>query len=294
MLEKLRSPEVVKPSKPKFMISGDSGVGKTFFALDFCKPILVDVEQGATRPQYQEKLKKAGGMYFGREEGSNSFQEVIKLVKELTTKKHEFKTLIIDSFSHLYLTEAADAESRVGNDFGRDAKEANKPTRQLISALEKLDLTVILTAHSKDKWERKGKDIINVGSTFDGYPKLEFILDLWIQINTGGKTFVVKKSRIDSLPQGDSFPLSYDKFKDLYGADILESEHTPLVLATPEEVARLNTLVEGLKVDAETVGKWLTKCDVDTFADMSQTQIQSLIAYCEKKIMELTMTKKEK
>jgi len=294
MLEKLRSPEVVKPSKPKFMISGESGVGKTFFALDFCKPILVDVEQGATRAQYQDKLKKSGGMYFGREEGANSFQEVIKLVKELTVKKHEFKTLIIDSFSHLYLTEAADAETRVGNDFGRDSKEANKPTRQLISALEKLDLTVILTAHSKDKWERKGKDIINVGSTFDGYPKLEFILDLWIEIAKGGKTFIVKKSRISSLPQGDSFPLSYDKFKDLYGAEVLESEHTPLILATPEEVARLNALVDGLKVDKEVVDKWLTKCDVETFGDMSQAQIQSLIAYCEKKIMELTMTKKEK
>ena len=30
----------------------------------------------------------------------------------------------------------------------------------------------------KTKWERRGKDIIDAGSTFDGYDKLEYILDL--------------------------------------------------------------------------------------------------------------------
>ena len=57
MALKAKQPEKVQVSKPKFMISGESGVGKTFFALDFPKPYLIDCEAGATRPQYQEKLK---------------------------------------------------------------------------------------------------------------------------------------------------------------------------------------------------------------------------------------------
>ena len=294
MLEKLKKPESVIPSKPKFMVSGESGAGKTYFALDFHKPIMVDVEQGSTRPQYQEKLKKAGGMYFGREEGANSFTEVTKLVKELSTTKHDFKTLIIDSFSHLYLSEAAEAESRVGNDFGRDAKEANKPTRQLISALEKLDLTVILIAHSKDKWERKanGKEIVNVGSTFDGYPKLEFILDLWIELQKGHKTFMVKKSRIESFPQGESFPLSYDRFSELYGKEILEKQSVPIVLSSPEEISRLTNLIDGLKIDKETQDKWLAKCEADSFIDLTKEQIGSLIKHCETLALKLMEVKK--
>lgn len=293
MALKAKAPEDVKPSKPKMLISGESGVGKTFFALEFPKPYFFDTEQGATRQQYQDKLKKSGGVYFGKDEGSQDFKAVIEETKQLCTTKHEYRTAIYDSFTYLYMLEAAIAEADKGSDFGRDKKMANIPTRQLMSQLEKLDMNIILICHSKTKWERKGKDIIDAGSTFDGYDKLEYILDLWIEIPKGGKTFIVRKSRIDSLKQGDSYPLSYEKFAELYGKDVIEKPSVPLVLATAEEVARLNTLVEGLKVDAETVGKWLTKCDVDTFADMSQTQIQSLIAFCEKKLTELTIKNKE-
>lgn len=293
MALKAKAPEDVKPSKPKMLISGESGVGKTFFALEFPKPYFFDTEQGATRQQYQDKLKKSGGVYFGKDEGSQDFKAVIEETKQLCTTKHEYRTAIYDSFTYLYMLEAAIAEADKGSDFGRDKKMANIPTRQLMSQLEKLDMNIILICHSKTKWERKGKDIIDAGSTFDGYDKLEYILDLWIEIPKGGKTFIVRKSRIDSLKQGDSYPLSYEKFAELYGKDVIEKPSVPLVLATPEEVARLNTLVEGLKVDAETVGKWLTKCDVDTFADMSQPQIQSLIAFCEKKLTELTIKNKE-
>jgi hypothetical protein len=288
---KAKQPIEVKPSKPKFMISGESGVGKTFFALDFPKPYLIDCEGGATREQYQEKLKKSGGAYFGKEEGSQDFKSVIEEVKQLTTTKHEFKTLIIDSFTYLYMLEASEAEAKGGSDFGRDKKMANIPTRQLISVLEKCDLNIILVCHSKTKWERRGKDIIDAGSTFDGYDKLEYILDLWIQILKGGKTFEVKKSRVSGLKQGDSYPLTYDEFSGLYGKDIVEREAVPVKLATAEEVSRLMTLIEGLKIDEETLDKWKKKCSVDDWSEIGSDQINSLIQHCEKLIIQLSVKK---
>lgn len=289
MALKAKAPVDVKPTKPKFMISGESGVGKTFFALQFPKPYLIDSEGGATREQYQRLLKSSGGAYFGKEEGSQDFKAVIEEVKQLTTTKHEYKTLIIDSFTYLYMLEASEAEAKGGSDFGRDKKMANIPTRQLISVLEKCDLNIILVCHSKTKWERRGKDIIDAGSTFDGYDKLEYILDLWIEILKGGKTFVVKKSRVQSLVQGDSHPVSYEKFAELYGKDTVEREAVPVQLASVEEITRLHALIDGLKVDEETQEKWLKKCNVDDYTELSNEQIKSLIGYCEKKIMELTM-----
>lgn len=289
MALKAKQPEEVIVSKPKFMIYGESGVGKTFFALDFPKPYLIDTEGGAVREQYQAKLKKVGGAYFGKEEGSQDFKAVINEVRELCTTKHEYKTLIIDSFTYLYMLEAAEAEAKGGSDFGRDKKAANVPTRQLISQLEKCDLNVILICHSKQSWERRGKDIINTGTTFDGYEKLEYILDLAIEIVKGGKTFFVKKSRITGLPQGESFPLSYEKFADIYGRSVIEKEAKPIVLATKEQITRLNDLVEGLKVPEDVVDKWKTKCDVDTFEEMSNDQISSLIKFCEQKVLQLSM-----
>lgn len=292
MALKAKAPVDVKPTKPKFMISGESGVGKTFFALDFPKPYLIDSEGGATREQYQAKLKKSGGAYFGKEEGSQDFKAVIEEVKQLTTTKHEYKTLIIDSFTYLYMLEASEAEAKGGSDFGRDKKMANIPTRQLISVLEKCDLNIILICHSKTKWERRGKDIIDAGSTFDGYDKLEYILDLWIEILKGGKTFNVKKSRIQNLTQGDSYPLSYEKFAELYGAATIEREAVPVALASAEQVARVLTLVDGLKIDEESQEKWFKKCGVEGYDEMSSEQISGLIAFCEKKILELG-TKKQ-
>lgn len=281
MALKAKAPELVIATKPKFMISGESGVGKTFFALDFPKPYLIDSEGGATRQQYQDKLKKSGGAYFGKEEGSQDFKAVIEEVKQLTTTKHDYKSLIFDSFTYLYMLEASDAESKGGSDFGRDKKMANIPTRQLISVLEKCDMNIILVCHSKIKWERRGKDIIDAGSTFDGYDKLEYILDLWIELNKGGKTFTVKKSRIGGLVQGDSYPLSFDKFAELYGVETINREAVPVALATPEQVARLLILIEGLKVDTDTQEKWLKKLGVDNYTEGSATQIDSLIKHCE-------------
>jgi AAA domain len=287
MALKARNPEQVVAGKPKFMISGESGVGKSMFALSWPKPYLIDCEGGATREQYQQRLKEAGGAYFGKEEGSQDFKAVIQEVKELCTTKHEYKTLIIDSFTYLYMLEAAEAESKGGSDFGRDKKMANIPTRQLISTLEKCDLNVILICHTKTKWERRGKDIIDAGSTFDGYDKLEYILDLWCEIARGGKTFQVKKSRITGLTQGDSYPLSYDKFAEIYGKNVIEKDVVPIKLSTPEQVARISQLIEALKVPQETVDKWLTKCNAEEFTDMSESQAKSVIEFMEKQILQL-------
>lgn len=292
MALKAKAPIDVIATKPKFMISGESGVGKTFFALDFPKPYLIDSEGGATRQQYQEKLKKTGGAYFGKEEGSQDFRAVIEEVKQLTTTKHEYKTLIIDSFTYLYMLEASEAEAKGGSDFGRDKKMANIPTRQLISVLEKCDLNIILVCHSKIKWERRGKDIIDAGSTFDGYDKLEYILDLWVELNKGGKSFTVKKSRVQSLVQGDSYPLSYDKFAELYGVDTIEREAIPVELASKEDIARVLKLIEALAIPSETTEKWFKKCNVEAFEEMSKEQITGCIGFMEKKVLELNIKEK--
>jgi len=284
MALKAKQPEAVTPSKPKFLISGESGVGKTFFSLDFPKPYIIDTEVGATRPQYQEKLKKVGGVYFGKEEGSQDFESVINEIKSLATVKHDYKTLIIDSFSYLYLLEAAIAEQEVGSDFGRDKKAAQKPTKQLIRWLEKLDMTVILICHSKAKWARKGKEIYQDGTTFDGWDKMEYILDLWIEIQRGGKTFLVKKSRIESLPQDSSMPISYDKFAEVYGADIMEAPTVPADLATDKQIKKVKKLIETLNIDNDQIAKWFKKVDVDEWEEMTQKQVEGLIDTLNKKI----------
>lgn len=287
MALKAKEPEVVEISKPKFMISGESGVGKTFFALSFPKPYLIDVESGATRPQYQEKLKKVGGAYFGKEEGSQDFKTIIEEVKQLATTDHPYKSLIIDSFSYIYMIEASIAEEEIGSDFGKDKKEAQKPTKKLIRWLEKLDMNVILICHSKGKWGRKGKEVYQDGTTFDGWDKMEYILDLWIEIAKDRKTFLVRKSRIESLPQDSSMPLTYKAFADVYGKGIIEKDVKPAELAEKNQIKKIEKMIDVLNINEEQVAKWYKKVDVEDWSEMTKAQIDGLIENLEKKIADI-------
>ena len=287
MALKAVAPEVVPVGKPKFMISGASGSGKTTFALNFPKPYLIDTEGGATGPQYRKKLIEVGGAYFGKEQGSQDFDAVNAELKALATTKHEYKTLILDSFSALYNFEAARAEEKVGNDFGKDKKEANRPTRQLMQWIEKIDMTIALICHKKDKWARKGgADLAYDGTTFDGYDKLEYFLDLWIETEKRGpvRNFIVKKSRIEAFPEGDRFPLDYSKFSELYGKSVIERPAEAIILATPEQVATVKGLLEVVKVGPEDVAGWLKRANVDGFEEMTNETITKLIAFLSKKL----------
>ncbi len=286
---------VIKPTKPKFMISGKSGVGKTQFALNFPKPYLIDTEGGATREQYMKKLVASGGGYFGKEQGSQDFKLVIEEIKELATSKHDYKTLIIDSFTKLYNMAAAVAEEEVGSDYGKDKKEANRPTRQLIRWLEKIDMTCILICHLKDKWERKGKDIVYVGTTFEGYDKLEYELDLWVEITKTGKErdFLVKKSRIASFVEGEEFGLDYKKFCDLYGREVIDAAVQPLIMATKDQVEEIKTLIKTVRLDEELVEKWLKKAGAEDFDEMSSDQISKCISFIKDKLDDVSKPEKK-
>ena len=50
---------------------------------------------------------------------------------------------------------------------------------------------------------------------------------------------IVKKSRIETLPDGEQFPFSYSEIANRYGKDVLEREAISEKLATPEQVSRL-------------------------------------------------------
>lgn len=283
-------PEVIESGHAKMLLSGKSGVGKTMFALDWPKPYFIDTEGGAVRPEYKKKLVEIGAGYLGKEQGSQDFKTIIEELTTLATTKHDYKTLIIDSFSALYNRAASIAEEKLGSDFGKDKKEANRPTRQLMRWIEAIDMNVLLVCHSKDKWERKrGQDLSYGGTTFDGYDKLEYILDLWIEIEKTGpnRTIIIKKSRIASLPQDAVFPLNFKKFSEIYGENEIDKAPVSVVMAGSDQVQKVKDLLEVVKVDQADIDKWMTKADVDTFDEMTEETITKIIVFLENKLKAL-------
>ena len=266
----------IKRGKPKFILSGESGVGKTFYMLDFPKPLIIDVEGGAVEPQYQEKMKAVDAEYIGKEDGSQDFKAVIEQLKWYATNKHDRQTLIIDTFSKLYNLTAAIAEEKVGNTYQADKKEAQKPTRQLQLWMDRLDMTICLVAHSRAEW-KNGQPTGR--TTWDGWDKITYDLNLWIELVQTGKRrdIVVRKSRIEGFILGNSYPADYDTFAKLYGAEVINKPSEQITLATAEQIADAKGLIAFRNISEDDQKKALKKYDVESLEELSTEEIKMII-----------------
>lgn len=286
---KAKDPTSAEPRKPQMVIYGPSGVGKTWFSLSFPAVYYIDTEGGASRTHYMERLKSSGGVYLGPEDGANDFEMIISQVKALATEKHSFKTLVIDSVTKPFISSIASEGERLGekNSFGADKKPAVQAMRRLIAAVHRLDMNVIFVAHEKAEWGQDAKgDRVEIGKVADAYDKLIYELDLALQITKRGpqRMAAVKKSRLLGFPESEQFKLDYPEFADRYGKDIIEKAAKLITLASVEQVAEINRLVELLKVDAATTDKWLEKANAENFSEFNTDQAAKIITSLKSKI----------
>lgn len=284
-------PQTVEPKKPKVLIFGPPGVGKTWASLDFPSVYYIDTEGGADLAHYREKLAKAGGMYLGPEQGSLDFDVVIGQIEALATEKHPYKTIVLDSITKLFNTAITDEQGRIADagkkdEYGASKKPAVRQMARLVRWLNRADLNAIVISHEKPAWGLAANgQREEIGKTFDAWEKLEYELHLVLKISKIGagdnaKRFAnVGKSRLTGFPEGSRFDWSYADFAERYGRDVIEKEVVQVVLATPEEVAEVQRLVALLKIPEDTTEKWLKKAGAEDFAEMSSEQVQACIKH---------------
>ncbi|MGI0012334.1 MAG: AAA family ATPase [Nitrososphaera sp.] len=277
-------PKATAPSRPKITIFGRPGVGKTWGALDFPKVYYVDTEAGADLAHYTDKLKKSGGVYFGREQGSQDFATVIDQVKALATETHQYKTLVIDSLSKIYNLEVNKEAERLGDrdGFGASKKPAVRKNGVLIRWLDKLDMNVILVCHEKPEWS-KGEQI---GFAPDAHEKLEYELHLCLRITKEGESHkaTVKKSRLIEFPDGARFDWSYARFVERYSREVMEAASKKIVLASQPQLAELAALLEVVRVPDGEIEKWLKKANVESLAELSGDRVEACITMLKGKL----------
>lgn len=277
-------PKAAEPSKPKILIYGKPGVKKTWISLDFPSTYYMDTEGGADLSAYTDKLKKAGGMYFGVEQGSLNFGSVLDEIKTLATEDHEYKTLVIDSITKLFNLEVAKEAERLGdkNAFGADKKPAIAHMRQLISWLTRLDMNVILIAHEKPLWGADAKgERTEIGVTFDCWDKLEYELHLCLNIRKAGENNIahVRKTRLPGFVDSKSFAWTYQDFANLHGKDILEKKATQLMLATPEQLAEVTRLLNIVKLsETDKQDKWIAE-NTANLSEVETDKMEKIITH---------------
>lgn len=278
MALRAKQPQAIQ-KRLKALFYGGAGVGKTTAAIQFPAPYLIDTEKGAENDQYTKLLAKAGGVVFQ----TSDFDELMKEVKALLTEKHEYKTLIIDPLTTLYNDLLDKSAIKNGTEFGRHYSEANKQIKHLLNLLLRLDMNVIITSHAKNEY---GQNLTVLGQTFDCYKKLDYLFDLVFEIQKRGKDRIgiVKKSRIESFPDTDQFPFSYDEIAKRYGKDILERNAVAEVFASKEQVIEVSRLIDLFKIPQEVSQKWLDKVGAETFEEMTEESIRKLIDLLQAKV----------
>jgi hypothetical protein len=287
---KAKDPKTAEPSKPKLVISGPTGVGKTWWAISFPNVYYIDTEKGADRAHYTDKLKAGGGVYMGPDDGTLDPDTIIEQFVGLATEKHQFKTVVVDSITKLFHTIIAKEQERLGEKdaFGASKKPAIAFMRRLLTWTDKLDMNIIFVAHETAEWGLNPKtgERAQIGLTADVWEKLPYELDLWLQLQKQGSSRIatVKKSRLQGFPESDRFPLDYESFSERYGADVIEKPSVPIQLATADQVAEINRLIDTVKVDQSFLEKCLTKAGAETYAELNTDQAAKLIDALKKKI----------
>lgn len=266
----------------KALFYGPAGVGKTTASIQFPKPYLIDTERGAENDDYVKALEASGGAYWS----TTDPEEMIEEIRTLISTKHDYKTLIIDPATVIYndlLDKFAESE---GTDFGRHKGPADRRFKHMLALLLRLDMNVIMTSHSKTKWEKakdsKGNDTItDAGQTFDCYPKLDYLFDLVFEIQKRGKDRVgiVRKTRISSFPESEVFPFCYDEIADRYGRSILERKAIAVALASPAQAATIQDLIDVRKDGVEVLKKALDKTGAATIEEMPTDKADMFIDY---------------
>jgi hypothetical protein len=282
-------PSEAEPSKPKILIYGAPGVGKTWVSMDFPNVFYIDTEHGADLDHYTKKLKVSGGRYFGPDQGSLDFSEVIGQIQALATEKHEYRTVVIDSFTKLFNLAVSNEAERLGDRdaFGASKKPAIAQTRRLVSWLTRLDMNVIIICHEKPLWGIDGTgQRTEIGKTFDGYDKLEYELHLALNIIKAGPQRIarIRKTRLLGFPDGETFPWSYEEFAKRYGKDVIERDSGTIALATPAQIAEINRLLEIVKLPDGYMEKALTKANATELAELDGKKADLLIADFKKRL----------
>lgn len=282
-----RKPQEVKPKKAKILIFGDAGVGKTWTAIEFPDVYYIDVEGGATRDQYTEKLKKSGAIVFGPDDGSTEFGPVLDEIQTLATCEHDRKTLVIDSYTKLFNTSIALEEERLSSAgekiaFGNEKKPAVKMSRRLITWIDKLDMNVVLICHEKAKWAG-GEQI---GYTFDGWDKINYELDLTLRIVRlgGSRKAEVCKSRHEGFPDGSNFDWNFKEFSKRYGSKDIDGKVVKIEVANDQQVQQMRNFLDVGLLDSGTASKWLEKAGVDDWSGMDSVSIQKCIDALKSKV----------
>jgi hypothetical protein len=222
----------------KLSVYGPPGSGKTFFALGWPKPAVIDLEHGTV--PYSDRFE------FGVEH-TKSAASVLKAVEFMATGKHDFQTLIIDPITLVweeiqdaYLQSVEDKVNAGGRDREieiqqQDWRKVRRPHKKLMRLLLSIPMHIILIGRQEVKY-KVGSDgsFQDVGVRFGGEKSVPYDTDVLMcmlapEDNKGKYLARVEKDRWGALAGQTIEKISYEHFSSFadktMSGNVLEVEN---------------------------------------------------------------------
>lgn len=199
----------------KIMVWGESGSGKSRFALSAPAPLVIDLE-GSTRLYANEFDFWKAEVDKTNPQAGNPGSLTINLLKEILEGKYpDRKTLIIDPVTDLLDCIEDVSAKKYEEMIGKKVTELNavqktkwyayrrETARNILNQLKDIPMNLILVARAKNLWDTKDGKMQPVGLTYDALDIVEYLMDIVIQLEKNGDETraIVKKSRLGNLPK---------------------------------------------------------------------------------------------
>ncbi len=267
----------------KLFLWGGPGDGKTFLAHQFPGIASADMEQGT---------EFVGSLFeFDRKEVYTP-EELHALVMWLLTNKHDYSTFVVDpitvywqalqeKWSEIYMRRNVSGKGHHDEYYELQAKDwlpIKRELRTLFRNLMRLDMNVIVTAHSKVKYA-EGGFMQAAGETFDGEKSLPYIFDVVVRLYKDGKRYMAEclKDRSDTLPS-EPFEAKYERFRDLFGGAKLARLSVPMTFATPVQVSELYELIQARgNITPRVLRKALSRYDAVNVEDLKTEDAEKIL-----------------
>lgn len=199
----------------KIMIWGESGSGKSRFALSAPAPLVVDLE-GSTRLYANEFDFWKAEIDKNNQQAINSAALTKNLIVEILNGNYpDRKTLVIDPVTDLLdcIEDicSREYEKKIGKKVDTlNAVQKTKwyayrrdTSRAMLNQLKDVPMNLVLVARAKNVWDTKDGKMQPIGLTYDALEITEYLMDIVIQLEKNGDEIraIVKKSRLGNLPK---------------------------------------------------------------------------------------------
>lgn len=199
----------------KILVWGESGSGKSRFALSAPAPLVIDLE-GSTRLYANEFDFWKAEIDKTNSQAGNPGSLTINLLKEILEGKYpDRKTLIVDPVTDLLDCIEDVSAKKYEEMIGKKVTELNavqktkwyayrrETARNILNQLKDIPMNLILVARAKNLWDTKDGKMQPVGLTYDALDIVEYLMDIVIQLEKNGDETraIVKKSRLGNLPK---------------------------------------------------------------------------------------------